>query len=171
MKKLLSLLFVVALTSSCDINTDPIELTATTEIEESIPVSLPQTSGVSVSFNETINQDLSEIITNFSDVNGVNINSLSYQYRNATGNVNAVIESATLVINGTTVATISNVNISQASSASTVFEITDTAILDQLEDLFLTSSSANIQFSGSAVSEDGPIDFDIAVSINLTVSL
>lgn len=171
MKKFFPFLLVIVLLASCDINTEPIELTATTVIEESIPVNIPQTSGVSVSFNESINQDLSEIITNFSDINDININSLSYQYQNATGNTNAVIESATLVINGTTVTTLSNINVSQASSASTIFEITDTAILDQLEDLFLTSSSANIEFSGTAVSEDGPIDFNIVVSINLTVSL
>ena len=63
---------------------------------------------------------------------------LSYKFKNVTGNTNAVIESATIVINGNTIATISNVNIALEATNSTVFSITNTAVLDQLETLFLT---------------------------------
>lgn len=170
MKKFLSLLFVVALISSCDVNTEPIELTATAVVNESIAVTIPQTSGTSVNFNENVDQDLTEIVSNFNDVTDININSLSYQYQNVTGNTNAVIQSATIVINGTTIATLSNVNMSQEASNGTTFEITDTAILDAIEAQFLSNSTANIQFSGSAVSEEGSVDFDIALAINLTVT-
>lgn len=171
MKKLLSLVCLIALVSSCDVNTEPIELTATAVVNEAIAVSIPQTSGTSVDFNENVDQDLTEIISNFNDINDININSLTFQYQNVTGNTNAVIQSATIVVNGTTIANLSNLNISQAANDATVFEISDNAILDAIEAQFLSNSSANIQFSGTAVSEEGAIDFEIALTINLTVTL
>ncbi len=170
MKRLLSFLLVLAFIGSCDVNTDPIELTATATINEVVSVSIPQTTGTSINFNEDVNQDLTEIVSNFSDVTDININSLSYQYQNVTGNTNAVIQSATIVINGTTIANLSNLNINQAATDATVFEISDNTILDALEAQFLSNSTANIQFSGTAVSEEGPIDFEIALAINLTVT-
>lgn len=170
MKRLLSFLLVLAFIGSCDVNTDPIELTATATINEVVSVSIPQTTGTSINFNEDVNQDLTEIVSNFSDVTDININSLSYQYQNVTGNTNAVIQLATIVINGTTIANLSNLNINQAATDATVFEISDNTILDALEAQFLSNSTANIQFSGTAVSEEGPIDFEIALAINLTVT-
>lgn len=171
MRKLFPFLFAVLLISSCDINTDPIELTATSDVNEAISVSIPQTNGATAAFNETVSQDLNDIFSNFSDVTNVNINSLSYQYQNVSGNTNAVIQSATIVVNGLTIATLSDVNISQSASASTVFEINDAAVLDQLEALFLNNTTATIEFSGTAVSEEGAVDFEIALTINLTITL
>lgn len=170
MKRLLSFLLILAFIGSCDVNTDPIELTATATINEVVSVSIPQTTGTSINFNEDVNQDLTEIVSNFSDVTDININSLTYQYQNVTGNTNAVIQSANIVINGTTIANLSNLNINQAATDATVFEISDNTILDALEAQFLSNSTANIQFSGTAVSEEGPIDFEIALAINLTVT-
>lgn len=170
MRKVLLLIIAALVLSSCDINTEPIELTNTTVVNEIVAVSIPQTSGESVDFNENVDQDLSAIISNFNEINDININSLSYQYQNVSGNTNAVIQSATIVINGTTIATLSDLNINQEASNGTIFEISDVAILDAIEAQFLSNSNANIQFSGSAVSEEGSVDFDIAISINLTVT-
>lgn len=170
MRKVLLLIIAALVLSSCDINTEPIELTNTTVINEIVAVSIPQTSGESVDFNENVDQDLSAIISNFNEINDININSLSYQYQNVSGNTNAVIQSATIVINGTTIATLSDLNINQEASNGTIFEISDVAILDAIEAQFLSNSNANIQFSGSAVSEEGSVDFDIAISVNLTVT-
>jgi hypothetical protein len=171
MKKILSLLCAVVLISSCDINTDPVEFTATTELNEAIAVSIAQTSGTSVAFDENVDQDLNEIVANFSAINNVNINALSYRFANATGNANATIESATIVIEGITIASLSNVNIHQEANSGTTFNISDAAILDQLEAAFLANTEVNIQFSGTAVSEEGPVGFEVVVSVNLTVSL
>ena len=171
MKKLIPFLLAIVLISSCDINTDPIELTATSTINEAIEVSIPQTNGTTVAFSETITQDLNDLFTNFSDVTNININSFSYEYKNVTGNTDATIESATIVVNGTTIATLTDVNMAQEAAAGTVFTISDTATLDQIESLFLSNSSANIEFSGTAVSEAGAVNFDIELNINLTVTL
>jgi len=171
MRKLFPFLLAVLLISACDVNTDPIELTATSDINETISVSIPQTSGTTVAFNETVVQDLNAIFSNFSDVTNVNINSFSYEYQNVTGNTNAVLQSATIVVNGVTIANLSDINIAQAANAGTVFEISDTAILDQIEALFLSNSAATIAFSGTAVSEEGAVDFEIDLTLNLTVTL
>lgn len=171
MRKLFTLLFAVVLVSSCDINTDPVELTVNSSFTEPITVNIPQTSGTSVNYNETVTQDLNDIIANFNAITGININSLSYKYKNVTGNTDAEIQSGSISINGTTIASISNVNMAQEAAAGTVFQISDQTILNQLEVEFLNNSSATIQFSGTAISESGPVDFEIEVSIDLTVSL
>lgn len=171
MKKLFPLLFAVLVISACDINTDGTELTATSTINEAIAVSIPQTNGTAASFNQTANQNLNDIFTNFVDVQDVNINSLNYEYQNVTGNADAVIESATIVINGVTIANLTNVNIAQEASNGTVFQITDTSILDQIEALFLSNTVATIEFSGTAISNGGTVNFEIALDISLTVTL
>ena len=170
MRKIITLLCAVVFISSCDVNSDDIELTATSNINEVIAVTIPQTNGTTVNFDESVNQNLSDIFSNFADVSDVNINSLSYQYQNVTGNTNAVIQSATIAINGVTIATLTNVNMAQEASNGTVFEISDTAILNQIESLFLNNSTASIEFSGTAVSEEGAVNFEIAMDVNLTVT-
>lgn len=140
-------------------------------ITESVAVSIPQTNGTSVTFDETVNQDLTTVISNFSDVTDITINSLSYEYKNVTGNTDAVIESATIKINGSTIASISSVNMAQEANSGAVFNITDQTVWSQLESLFLNNASIDIEFTGTAVSDAGSVDFDIEFSVNLTVTL
>ena len=169
MKKLLSLVFVMTLLSSCE-DTDAIVITASTSINESVMVDVPQTNGASVAYDETVTQDLNQVVSNFDDITDINIDALSYKFKNVVGNTNAIIESATIVINGNTTATISNVNVAQEATNSTVFAITDTTVLNQLETLFLTNSSVSIQFSGMASSDAGDVSFEIEVSMDLTAT-
>lgn len=68
------------------------------------------------------------MISNFSDVTDITINSLSYEYKNVTGNTDAVIESATIKINGSTIASISSVNMAQEANSGAVFNITDQTV-------------------------------------------
>lgn len=171
MKKLIPLLLVVLFITSCEDNEIPVTLTASSDITESVAVSIPQTNGTSVAFDETVTQDLTTIISNFNDVTDIAINSLSYQYKNVTGNTDAVIESAAIKINGNTISSISFVNMAQEANNGTVFSITDEAVLNQLESLFLNNASVDIQFAGTAVSSEGSVDFDIEFSLNLTVTL
>lgn len=171
MRKIITLLFAAVLITSCDINENPITLTASSTVVEVVPVSIPQTNGTSVAYDHTVNQDLNEAIANFSDVTNIEINSFSYQYKNVTGNTDAVIESASIIINGNTASSISSVNIAQEANNGTVFSITDQALLSQLESIFLNSASVNIQFIGSAISDVGPVEFEIEVTIDLTVTL
>ena len=168
MKKLFPLLVTLLLISSCE---DSIEVTTTTNINESASVTILETNGTAINFNEVIEGDLNQLVSNFNSINDITIDSLTYTFANVTGNENAVITSATLEINATTVAVISNINIAQEALNGSVFEITDTAVLDQLETIFLNNSSATIQLSGMAISDEGDVNFDLEFSMQLTAAL
>lgn len=167
MKKLFPLLLTLLLISSCE---DSIEVTTTTNINESASVTILETNGTAINFNEVIEGDLNQLVSNFNSINDITIDSLSYAFANVTGNENAVITSATIEINATTVAVISNINIAQEALNGSVFEITDTAVLDQLETIFLNNSSVTIQLSGMAISDEGDVNFDLEFSMQLTAA-
>jgi|TARA_B110000093_G_scaffold7444_1_gene7095 hypothetical protein len=167
MKKLFPLLLTLLLISSCE---DSIEVTTTTNINESASVTILETNGTAINFNEVIEGDLNQLVSNFNSINDITIDSLSYTFANVTGNENAVITSATIEINATTVAVISNINIAQEALNGSVFEITDTAVLAQLETIFLNNSSVTIQLSGMAISDEGDVNFDLEFSMQLTAA-
>jgi len=167
MKKLFPLLLTLLLISSCE---DSIEVTTTTNINEFASVTILETNGTAINFNEVIEGDLNQLVSNFNSINDITIDSLSYTFANVTGNENAVITSATIEINATTVAVISNINIAQEALNGSVFEITDTAVLDQLETIFLNNSSVTIQLSGMAISDEGDVNFDLEFSMQLTAA-
>ena len=167
MKKLFPLLLTLLLISSCE---DSIEVTTTTNINETASVTILETNGTAINFNEVIEGDLNQLVSNFNSINDITIDSLSYTFANVTGNENAVITSATIEINATTVAVISNINIAQEALNGSVFEITDTAVLDQLETIFLNNSSVTIQLSGMAISDEGDVNFDLEFSMQLTAA-
>ena len=161
-------MLTLLLISSCE---DSIEVTTTTNINESASVTILETNGTAINFNEVIEGDLNQLVSNFNSINDITIDSLSYTFANVTGNENAVITSATIEINATTVAVISNINIAQEALNGSVFEITDTAVLDQLETIFLNNSSVTIQLTGMATSDEGDVNFDLEFSMQLTVAL
>ena len=161
-------MLTLLLISSCE---DSIEVTTTTNINETASVTILETNGTAINFNEVIEGDLNQLVSNFNSINDITIDSLSYTFANVTGNENAVITSATIEINATTVAVISNINIAQEALNGSVFEITDTAVLDQLETIFLNNSSVTIQLSGMAISDEGDVNFDLEFSMQLTAAL
>jgi hypothetical protein len=118
-----------------------------------------------------VSQDLNEVVANFDDVSDITINSLSYQYQNITGNTNAVLESATIRINGNEIANISFVNVAQEANNGSVFNITDQTVLNQLEDLLLSNASVDVEFTGTAISNESPVSFDLELFLNITVAL
>ena len=160
-------MLTLLLISSCE---DSIEVTTTTNINESASVTILETNGTAINFNEVIEGDLNQLVSNFNSINDITIDSLSYTFANVTGNENAVITSATIEINATTVAVISNINIAQEALNGSVFEITDTAVLDQLETIFLNNSSVTVQLSGMAISDEGDVNFDLEFSMQLTAA-
>jgi hypothetical protein len=167
MKNVFPFLFALILMSSCQ---ESVEITATTTFVDNVEVSIPQSNGTDVIYDETEIQNLNELVSNYDDITDINIDNLSYTFTNLSGNSNAVITSATVEINETIVATTSTLNIGQEVTNETVFEITDTALLNQLENTFLTNSSVSIRFYGSVSTEDGSVDFNMQVSIGLTAT-
>lgn len=167
MRKLFPFLLALFLISSCE---DAVEITETMVINESTTVTINQTNGSALDFNDVIEGDLNQVVSNFNSINDITINSLSYSFANLNGNENALIVSASIEINGIIVADVSEVNIAQEVENQSVFEITDVNVLEQLETSFLNNNAVTLNLSGMAISEEGDVSFDIALSMQLTAS-
>ena len=157
MKKLFPFLLVLFVVQSCE---EPVEITETMVVNQSTIVTINQTNGTSVSFNDVIEGDLNQVVSNFNSITDITIDSLTYSFSNLIGNENASIVSASIEINGITVAVVSDLNIAQEIDNESVFQITDLNVLDQLETSFLNNSSVALNLSGMAISEEG----DVSVS-------
>ena len=167
MKKLFPFLLVLFVVQSCE---EPVEITETMVVNQSTIVTINQTNGTSVSFNDVIEGDLNQVVSNFNSITDITIDSLTYSFSNLIGNENASIVSASIEINGITVAVVSDLNIAQEIDNESVFQITDLNVLDQLETSFLNNSSIALSLSGMAISEEGDVSFEIGVSMQLTAS-
>lgn len=169
--KYLYYFLVVCVLVSCSESENPVEITSSLTLVESVNVSINETTSGSEAFDETVEQDLNVVVSNLNDVTDINLNTLSYKFKNVTGSGNVVIEAATIKINNNTIATLSFVNINTAATNNTVFEITDTAVLDQLETLFLNNQSVTINLMGSGISNGGNSSFDVEVTLDITATL
>lgn len=167
MKKLFPFLLALIVVQSCE---EPVEITETMVVNQSATVTIEQTNGTAVNFNDVIEGDLNQVISNFNSINDITIDSLSYSFANLNGNENALIVSASIEINGIIVADVSEVNIAQEVENQSVFEITDVNVLEQLETSFLNNSAVTLNLSGMAISEEGDVSFDIVLSMQLTAS-
>lgn len=167
MKKLFPFLLVLFVVQSCE---EPVEITETMVVNQSAIVTINQTNGSSVNFNDVIEGDLNQVVSNFNSITDITIDSLTYSFSNLIGNENASIVSASIEINGITVAVVSDLNIAQEIDNESVFQITDLNVLDQLETSFLNNSSIALSLSGMAISEEGDVSFEIGVSMQLTAS-
>lgn len=167
MKKLFPFLLVLFVVQSCE---EPVEITETMVVNQSAIVTINETSGIAVNFNDVIEGDLNQAVSNFNSISDITIDSLSYSFSNLIGNENASIVSASLKINDFTVSVVSDLNIAQEIDNESVFQITDLNVLDQLETSFLNNSSVALNLSGMALSEEGDVSFEIGVSMQLTAS-
>tara|TARA_B100000768_G_scaffold12026_1_gene11771 strand:+ start:1829 stop:2335 length:507 start_codon:yes stop_codon:yes gene_type:complete len=167
MKKLFPFLLALIVVQSCE---EPVEITETMAINQSATITINETNGTAVNFNDVIEGDLNQVISNFISINDITIDSLSYSFSNLIGNENASIVNASIEINGITVAVVSEVNIAQEIDNESVFQITDLNVLDQLETSFLNNSSVTLNLTGMAISDEGDVSFDIGISMQLTAS-
>lgn len=170
MKKIIPFVLILIVLTACD-DSNPVTITTSTSVSESVEVVVPQTNGTPHTTDQTVTEDLSSYITNLSDVTQINIDALTYKFSNASGNSNAVIQNASLTINGVTIAAPTNINITQEATNETVFSISDEAILNQIETLILNSNSVTIQYTSSTLSDEGSITFDVEISIQITATL
>ncbi len=146
------------------------EITETMVVNQSAIVTINETSGIAVNFNDVIEGDLNQAVSNFNSISDITIDSLSYSFSNLIGNENASIVSASLKINDFTVSVVSDLNIAQEIDNESVFQITDLNILDQLETSFLNNSSVTLNLSGMAISDEGDVSFEKAIAMQLTAS-
>ena len=173
MKKIKTLLvgmLFIAL-SGCDINDTPIKLTASNSITKDIDLSVAQTSGTpfSLDIRETIN--IADVASNVADVTDVKINSISYKYKDFTGNEAGRIQSVLLKIDNVVLVQEANVDVFSETDNAVIHQVTDTAKLTKLEQVLLSDKETQLAVIGSILSDAGAMNFKMEVSISLTVTL
>ena len=67
---------------SCE---EPVEITETMAINQSATITINETNGTAVNFNDVIEGDLNQVISNFISINDITIDSLSYSFSNLIG--------------------------------------------------------------------------------------
>jgi len=165
MKKIAPILLAVLVLLSCEDN-QTINISTPYTLDESFEVGIPQTGSGQTNFSEESTHDLSQLITNYNDINSVTVNSLTYQFTNFSGDTNGEIDAATLTINNVVIATISNVNISQEATNNTIFQITDTSLISQIENILETTSVVNLQAAGT-INSSIPVNFNIDIHLDI----
>lgn len=166
MKKILPLAIVFLFFLSCEDNQTTVNTGTPYSLDETFEISLPQTASGQTTFSETSTQDLSLLIANYTDINSVTVNSLTYEFTSFSGDAGATIQSATLTVNNVVIATISNINIAQESANGTVFQITDPAIISQVETILETTSVVDLVATGT-INATIPTDFHITVHLDI----
>lgn len=167
MKKVTSILIGVLFIAftACDITDTPIELSVTNSITKDIAVSVNQTNG-SQSLSETTTVNLSDIVSNVGDITDVKINSLTYKFKDFTGNTDGRVESISLKINNSEFANGTDIDPSKEES----FNV-DSSKFATLESILKNDSQTTLAVDGSLQSNAGDMSFNIEILIDLTVTL
>lgn len=172
MKKVTLLMFLGLLVVSCG-KFELLELEINNDLTENIEVSVPQTFGVTdaIDFAKTIDLSAGDFAEYVDKITAIEITAFNYKFTEFTGNANGTIPSGVLKFDDVLVSTINNLNISQAANNETVFQITDPTVISKLENIFLNNNSTVITLTGTALSDDGPMDFKIEVNISLIATI
>jgi hypothetical protein len=173
MKKIFSLLFVVTLITACGSLEELLELNVNNDLTESIDVHIPQTQGSAVAYDKTETVDLNtgDFAEYVGKISAIKINTLTYKFKEFAGNRSGTVPSGSLKFDNILVAEMTDFNISQAATAGTVFNITDAAVLSQIETALLNNNAATIKLSGSVLSDAGAMDFKVEVFMNMTATI
>ncbi|MFN0728372.1 hypothetical protein [Polaribacter gochangensis] len=173
MKKIIVFVLLATITISCGSLFELLELKVDNDLTESIDVNVPQTAGTTGTFDltETIDLRSGDFAEYVDKITAVKINSFTYKFKDFSGNTEGTIPSGVLKFDDTEVGTITNLNISQAVTDETIFTVSDAAVLSKLEDAFVNNTSTVITLSGNALSDAGPMDFKVEVSISLTATI
>lgn len=151
--------------SACNITDTPVELNVTNSITKDIAVSVNQTNG-SQSLSETTTVNLSDIVSNVGDITEVKINSLSYKFKDFTGNTAGRVESISLKINNSEFATGTDIDPSKQESFTV-----DSSTFADLENILKNDSQTTLAVAGTMQSNAGDMSFNIEITIDLTVTL
>jgi len=151
---------------SCDDDIiDVLDIDFDTSISEDIPVVIDQGQE---SVNETLvvsldNDDTHDYLSKIEDID---IKKITYKIIDFSGD-----ETGTL--NGTVSAggvTLGVLNFIVSDNVNTVFEITDAAILNQVEDVLLDDLEVTVAVSGTCTALTEAMNFKISVDIDATIT-
>ncbi len=173
MKKVIYILFLSLIVTSCDSLGELLELKVENSLTESITATVPQTSNVPAVFNlsRTVDLNSGDLAQYKDQITAIKINSLTYKFKDFTGNTAGVISTGTLKFDDVVLDELIDFNISDAATAGTLFGITDEVRLNQIASNFVNNSESTVLLSGSVLSEDGGMEFKVEVFMNMTVTV
>ncbi|TVZ56283.1 hypothetical protein OD91_1567 [Lutibacter sp. Hel_I_33_5] len=174
MKKITTVVTLLVLFISCEINQEAVQIMAKSDFSKAIRVVVPKTNNTPFEFEKKSTAvNLAEYISNVNNVTGIAISEVSFQLKNFTGNTKGIIQSLSVkAADALTLMSITNVNPSQEATKGTVYKITDPTIIKELEKVFLLNNTTSMfSVSGSLLSNEGKMEFDIEVSVKLTATI
>ena len=173
MKKLIYLLLFSLIIISCNSLEQLLELKVNNDLTESVDAQVPQTSATAVAFNlnTTANLNTGDFAQYAGKISALKINTFSFKFKEFSGNNAGTIPNATLKLDDIDLLTLSNINISQSANSNTSFDISDATVLSQVETALLSSNSITLKLVGNVLSEAGPMEFKVEISMNMTATI
>ena len=172
-KKQLVIFLLMTIIVSCGSLLELLELKVDNDLTENIDINIPQTAGVTETFSLSKSIDLrsGDLADYSAKITDIKINSFTYKFKDFTGNTAGIIPQGAIKIDNLLVESFTNLNVSQAVNAETIFTISDRVVLNQLENTFLNASATTIVLEGNALTDAGPINFITEFKIKLTATI
>ena len=167
--KLLIALAVVFNFTSCNKELGTVDFN--TEINKTISVHVDQTTGTPITFdtNEIMSLDNDDTHDYLDKIQDISINSLSYQLKNFSGD-NTGTATLTLMIDGFSLQTLTDVNVKDIVDASEVYTITDTSFLNQIAAALKNNQQVTVKYTGNILCDNAAMDFEVKVTLDITVT-
>ncbi len=167
--KFLSVLTFLISFASCESIEDLADVTFNTTLTDEIVVHIDQTNGTSAPFNmtQTISLDNADTHDYLSNIEEVNINSLSYKVINFSGDPAGTIDVEFFVDNVSQLANDFTVKIQ--ADAGSIFEVTNTIQLNAIASALKSGQSVTAKYQGTALCDAADMDFTIEVTVGVTI--
>ncbi|MGV6830906.1 MAG: hypothetical protein ACWA5P_05035 [bacterium] len=165
------LLMVCAVVFSCDELDELTEFDISDNFSTTVNVSVSEASDQPQTFSETATLDIGanqEIQDNADLIQGISINSLTYEIANYTGIENATLSNASLNFGSTSIS-IDDINLPQSDTDGTIYTISNSQQLSAIASALANSQSITITASGTL--SGSPVDFDVIINVDLTVTI
>lgn len=173
MKKSIYLLLFTLILTSCSSLEQLLELKINNDLTESVNAQVPQTTATAAAFdlNTTANLNTGDFAQYAGKISALKINTFSFKFKDFSGNHAGTIPNATLKLDDIDLLTLSNINISESVSTDSSFGISDAAVLSQVETALLNNNSITLKLVGNVLSEAGPMEFKVEISMNMTATI
>jgi len=168
--KLFTALFIVSLgLFSC--NKD-LTINFDTNLVNIKSIHIDKTAGTAVAFSDSStivleNEDTEPYLDRIEAIES--INSFTYQFQDFTGDAAGTV-SFDILVNGTVIEHKDNIVIKDESDNATLFQISNEDQLNEIADGLLDNQAVTFKFSGTALCDAAPMDFDMEIKMDITLS-
>lgn len=172
-KTKLSALFLVIISAfACEDLDEITEFNITEDFSTAFNISLLENEdGMGETFEKSTTIDLTtnvDIQSNIDLMQGVSINSLTYEIDNFSGVEGAKITEASLNFGSTSIL-ISDIDLYQSDLDNSIYTINDINVLNSIANALLSNSVITASIVGSV--DTTPVRFDVKISLDVTVTI